>query len=246
MPTAGRHGRRSTAEGVDLSRLVELASEPTGVALILVDRHGENRIAVAGGANLALDSVQVRDALKRLALTSADVLLVGHEIRTGATHEALRLGRQAGATTILNPAPASGLARPTIELADIVTPNRGELATLAGGQGKPAKLAKGLLGRAAGDRAVIVSLGAEGVLLVHREGTIAIPAPAVDVVDTVGAGDALNGSLAAGLASGLKLEAALRRAVVAASLAVTKAGAREGMPTTQELKRAVTGVRPSA
>jgi ribokinase len=81
---------------------------------------------------------------------------------------------------------------------------------------------------------------------VHREGTIAIPAPAVDVVDTVGAGDALNGSLAAGLASGLKLEAALRRAVVAASLAVTKAGAREGMPTTQELKRAVTRARPSA
>ncbi len=234
------------AEGIDLSRLIEHADEPTGVALILVDRHGENRIAVASGANLALDSVEVRDALKRLALTSADVLLVGHEIRTGATHEALRLGRLAGATTILNPAPANGLARPTLDLADIVTPNRGELATLAGGPGKPARLAKGLLGRAAGDPAVIVSLGAEGALLVRREGTIAIPAPAVDAVDTVGAGDALNGALAAGLAAGLKLEAALRRAVVAAGLAVTKAGAREGMPTTQELKRAGTGTRPSA
>jgi ribokinase len=234
------------AEGIDLSRLIELADEPTGVALILVDRHGENRIAVAGGANQALDSVQVRDALKRLAVTGADVLLVGHEIRTGATHEALRLGRLAGATTILNPAPASGLARATLELADIVTPNRGELSTLAGGAGKPSKLAKGLLGPAAGDRAVVVSLGAEGTLLVRREGTIAIPAPAVDVVDTVGAGDALNGALAAGLAAGLKLDVALHRAVVAAGLAVTKAGAREGMPTTQELKRAVTRARPSA
>ena len=141
------------AEGIDLSRLVELADEPTGVALILVDRHGENRIAVAGGANLALDSVQVRDALKRLALTSADVLLVGHEIRTGATHEALRLGRLAGATTILNPAPASGLAAP-----DARARRHRDARTVASSrrwpavQASPPSSPKRLLGRAAGDR----------------------------------------------------------------------------------------------
>ena len=236
----GRRARDAlAADGVDLSRLVVLEDEPTGVALILVDRTGENRIAVAGGANMALDSVQVRDALKRLALTKEDVVLVGHEIRTGATHEALRLGRIAGATTILNPAPAGGLERPTLDLADIVTPNRGELVTLAGGAGKPGKLAKRLLDAGGGDRAVLVSLGDEGALLVRRGGTTAIPALAVDAVDTVGAGDALNGALAAGLAAGLDLEAAARRAVVAAGLAVTKAGAREGMPTAQELKRAL-------
>ena len=70
----------------------------------MVDAHGENQIAVAGGANMALTSVQVRAALKRLALEAGRIVLVGHEIRTGATHEALRLGRLAGATTILNPA----------------------------------------------------------------------------------------------------------------------------------------------
>ena len=236
----GRRARGAlAAEGIDLSRLVELDDEPTGVALILVDRDGENRIAVAGGANMALDSVQVRDALKRLALTREDVILVGHEIRTGATHEALRLGRIAGATTILNPAPAGGLARTTLDLADILTPNRGELAVLAGASGKPGKLAKGLLGRAPGDRAVIVSLGDDGALLVRGAGTTAIPAQAVDAVDTVGAGDALNGALAAGLAAGLALEVATRRAVAAAGLAVTKAGAREGMPTPAELKKAL-------
>ena len=66
-------------------------------------------------------------------LTSDDVVLVGHEIRTGATHEALRFARLAGATTILNPAPAAGLGAPTLALADVLTPNEGELATLAGG-----------------------------------------------------------------------------------------------------------------
>jgi ribokinase len=237
---SGRDAREAlAAEGVDLSRLIELDAEPTGVALILVDRDGENRIAVAGGANMALDSVQVRDALRRLTLTRDDVVLIGHEIRTGATHEALRLGRIAGATTILNPAPAGGLAGPTLDLADILTPNRGELEVLAGGGGKPGKLAKGLLGRAPGDRAVLVSLGDEGALLVRSGGTTAIPAQAVDVVDTVGAGDTLNGALAAGLAAGLGLEVAARHAVAAAGLAVTKAGAREGMPTSAELDRQI-------
>ena len=118
------------AEGVDVTGLLTLPAEATGVALILVDAGGENSIAVAGGANAALGSVQVRTALKRLALTREDVVLVGHEIRTGATHEALRLGRIAGATTILNPAPATGLEPPTLALADMLTPNRGELGAI--------------------------------------------------------------------------------------------------------------------
>lgn len=224
------------ADGVDVVGLVSVESEPTGVALILVDEAGENSIAVAGGANTALSSVQVRAALKRLALTAADVVLVGHEIRTGATHEALRLGRIAGATTILNPAPAGGLERPTLDLADILTPNEGELVTLTGGDGGPTAQAKRLLGPGAGRRAVLVSLGARGALLVAGRRSQTILAPRVTVLDTVGAGDTLNGALAAGLAAGLDLEEAARRAVAAASLAVTRAGARPGMPTLPELE----------
>ena len=212
------------AEGIDVSGLMTLPGEPTGVALIVVDEAGENAIAVAGGANQALDSVQVRAALKRLSLKRGDVVLVGHEIRTGATHEALRLGRLAKATTILNPAPAHGLERPTLELADILTPNEGELAALAGGRGRPSAQAKRLLGAEPGERAVLVSLGANGTLLVDGKRSRAMAAPKVDVVDTVGAGDTLNGALAAGLASGLDLVEAARRAGVAASLAVTPGG----------------------
>lgn len=228
------------AEGIDLTGLSTLGSSPTGVALILVDRAGENSIAVAGGANAALTSVQVRAALKRLGLRSDDVVLVGHEIRTGAAHEALRIGRLAGATTILNPAPAGGLEAPTLALADVLTPNRGELAALAG-DGSVAASSKRLLGPDPSKRAVLVSLGADGATLVAGRRATKIAARAVTAVDTVGAGDTLNGALAAALADGLALDEAARRAVVAAGLAVTRAGARAGMPTAVELDEALTG-----
>src|SRR4029077_14787107 len=130
------------------------------------DGDGENSIAVAGGANMALDSVEVRRALKRLSLGPGDVVLVGHEIRTGATHEALRLGRLAGATTILNPAPAAGLRAPTLALADILTPTEGERATLVGPDGTLVGRARRLLGPEPGVRAVLVSLGSQGARLV--------------------------------------------------------------------------------
>src|SRR3954469_4247259 len=227
------------SNGVDVSALATLDREATGVALILVDETGENSIAVAGGANTALSSVQVRTALKRLSLKKEDVVLVGHEIRTGATHEALRLGRLAGAKTILNPAPASGLSGPTLLLADILTPNDGELGVLAGADGSPSARAKRLLGPEPGSRAVLVTLGSSGALLVAGRQARAIHAPRVEAVDTVGAGDTFNGALAAALADGLDLATAARRAVVAASLAVTRAGAREGMPTVAELERAL-------
>jgi ribokinase len=230
-------------EGVDCSRLRTLAGEPTGVALITVDAAGENTIAVAGGANAMLTSAHVRDALRRLSLTAEDVVLVGHEIRTGATHEALRLGRLAGATTILNPAPAGGLQPATLALADVLTPNEGELASLAGRSDDidPSAVgaaAKRLLGADPGKRAVLVSVGARGAVLVVGRRQATIPAPSVTVVDTVGAGDTLNGALAAALAEGRSLDEAVRRAVIAASLAVTRPGARGGMPTAAELEDA--------
>ena len=231
------------AEGVDVGGVVTLAGEATGVALIVVDARGENSIAVAGGANAALTSVQVRAALKRLVLTPADVVLIGHEIRTGATHEALRLGRIAGATTILNPAPAGGLGRSTLDLADVLTPNEGELATLGGPDGPVVARARRLLGREPGRRAILVSLGQRGAMLVTGRRSQSIRARRVDVVDTVGAGDTLNGALAAGLAGGMTLPEAARWAVVAASLAVGRAGAREGMPTAREQDAAV-GTKP--
>jgi ribokinase len=213
-------------EGVDVSELAVLDAEPTGVALILVDADGENSIAVAGGANAALTAERAGAALRRLATGRGDVVLVGHEIPTAVARAALALGRAAGATTILNPAPAAGLDRATLSLADIVTPNEGELATL---------LEAGSIGASA----VLVSLGARGARLEADGGSTAIAALPVAAVDTVGAGDTLNGALAASLAQGRTLLASATRAVAAASLAVTGAGAREGMPTADQLDAAL-------
>ena len=224
-------------EGIDLRGLTRLAGEATGVALIQVDARGENSIAVAGGANVALRPGHVRDALATLRPRAGDVLLVGHEIPTAVTREALRLGREAGATTILNPAPAGGLDAETLALADILTPNRGELAVLTGDPGAPDEAARALCRRLA-STAVLVSLGAAGAVLVDGGRTTALPAATVSVVDSTGAGDALNGALAAGLAQGRPRLEAAARAVRAASLAVTRGGAREGMPSLEELQAA--------
>ena len=224
----GRAARAALeVERIDVSETRTLGDQATGVALILVDADGENSIAVASGANSMLTPNQVAASLARLAPASGDVVLVGHEIPTAAVAAALRAARGRGATTILNPAPACGLDAETVALADVVTPNEGELAALDD----------------AGIRAArtLVSLGAAGAELRTGDGSVSIPALRVEPVDTVGAGDALNGALAASLAAGHPLEVAARRAVAAASLAVTKPGAREGMPTGKELDVALGG-----
>lgn len=226
------------AERVDLRGLITLGGEATGVALIVVEATGENLIAVAGGANSALTAEHVRAALAELRPQRGDVVLVGHEIPTATTREALRLGRDGGATTILNPAPAHGLDAGLLALADVLTPNRGELAVLRDDDGPVAGPKAAALVTTDPPRAVLVTLGGDGALLVDGTGTHALHGPAVTAVDTVGAGDTLNGALAAGLASGLALPEAALRAVTAATVAVTRAGAREGMPTLAELEAA--------
>ncbi len=230
------------AEGIDLRGLVCLHGEATGVALIQVDSGGENSISVAGGANVAMTAAQVRAALAMLDPQPEDVLLVGHEIPTAVTREALRFGRDVGATAILNPAPAGGLDVATLALAEIVTPNRGELGVLADLVGAAVDGPATDVAMAVRDRgslgAVLVSLGADGAVLVETDRTTSLPAASVDVVDSTGAGDALSGALAAGLAEGLSLREAARRAVRVATLAVTRSGARGGMPRREELQAA--------
>jgi ribokinase len=232
------------ADGVHVTELLTLPDQATGVALILVDAHGENSIVVAGGANAALTPAHVGAALDRLRPKTGDIVLVGHEIPTATSAEALRLAKGSGATTILNPAPATGVTTEILALTDIVTPNQGEAAVLVGHDGDPEVLGAELLGAIARGGHVLITLGRRGALLVGPGGSDLVAAPEVVGVDTVGAGDTLNGALAAGLAAGLDVESAARRAVTAATLAVTRAGAREGMPTAAELATALAvGVR---
>ena len=124
------------AEGVDVSELRTLPGQATGVALILVDGDGENSIAVAGGANAALTPEDIAASFERLRPGTGDVVLVGHEIPTATATEALRLAKASGATTIFNPAPATGVTPEALALTDLLTPNEGEAAQLVGRGGE--------------------------------------------------------------------------------------------------------------
>jgi ribokinase len=254
----GEARRALASERVDVSMVASLPGQPTGMALILVDAAGENEIAVVPGANGAIEEGYARDCLGRLGRLAGDVVLVCNEVPLHVVREALVCAHAAGATTILNPAPATGVDRALLSLADIITPNRNELATLLSTQGHRAGSrtddAREVAGRArpliedgAGGpgvrKAVIVTLGASGVVVLEREGSgldgaaaAQAPAEMVATIDSTGAGDAFNGALAAAIAEGRSLAEAVDRALVAGALATTRAGAREGMATAQELE----------
>jgi ribokinase len=143
-----------------------------------------------------------------------------------------RAARDAGWTPVLNPAPARELAAALVELAPLLTPNASEACAL-GGHEDPEGAAAALAQRTGAP--VLVTLGARGALLVDGASRELLAAPEVDVVDTTGAGDALNGALAAELARGTPLAEAARIAVAAASRSTRRPGARGGMPRRAEL-----------
>jgi ribokinase len=207
------------AAGVELQ--VWTVDEPTGVALITVDSAGENQIAVAPGASVAFGSQPVDDALQE---HHPEVVLVSLEVSPDAALAAARYCVRSGAILVLNPAPPSLRTRELLPMATYVTPNEGERAAM---------------GRVPDGAVVVETRGAEGAVI-HRDDDppILVPAPTVEVVDTTGAGDCFNGVFAAGVLEGLGVEDAARRAVAAAALSVTVAGAREGMPTREEIDAA--------
>ena len=226
--------------GVDTSGLLTDPRHATGIALILVDAGGENVISVASGANASFAPEALERELAGLGSLDGDVVLVSNELAAPTVVAALRAARAAGARTIFNPAPADGIEASWLEFVDILTPNEGELRMLAGVDSGAdlVAAARGLPVR----EAVIVTLGADGALVVPRGGAEwTVPAVAVQVVDTTGAGDAFNGALAAALASRFSLEEAVRRAVAAGGLATTRVGAREAMPTTDALEASLGG-----
>lgn len=227
------------AQGVDVSGLATIPNAATGIALILVDAAGENVISVASGANRMVGAAAVEAELDRLGTLAGDVVLVSNELAPSTVAAALRLARAAGARTILNPAPATGLDRALLRFVDLLTPNRGELAELSSGDSINSELAAAARSLPVRE-AVIVTLGSAGALVVPREGAArSVPSISIEAVDSTGAGDAFNGALAAALAEGGDLDAAVRRAVTAGGLATTRAGAREGMPTAAELEAAL-------
>jgi ribokinase len=220
--------RELEADGVDVSAVARL-DEPTGVALIVVDAGGENQIAVASGANAALSAEHVT---KALALDGEGVVLLGHEVPEDVVIAGAEAAAAAGWTPILNPAPAREIPGRVLAARPILTPNASEAAQLTGEE-DPERAARALRERTGAP--VLITLGARGALLLDGDGPERLDAPRVQVVDTTGAGDTVNGALAAELAAGRPLAGAARFAIAAAAVSTGKEGARGGMPRRDEV-----------
>jgi len=207
--------------GIDTSGVVTV-DRPTGRALIVVSASGENSIVVVPGANTLCPTASAIDT---------DVLVAQLEVPIEVVTSSFVAARDAGATTVLNPAPATPLPPELLAVVDVIVPNEHEVDLLGG---VDALLASGV-------GAVVVTLGERGAR-VHTEGRVTqVGSLAVDAVDTTGAGDTFTGYLAAGLSEGLNLVTAATRGCAAGALAATRAGAVPSIPSRAEVD-AVSGV----
>lgn len=234
----GRQARAPwAADGIDTRFVTASDSAPTGAAFIFVDSAtGDNAIIVSPGAARELTIEQVRPAIA--ALAAGDVFMTQLEAPLPTVVAALAEAKARGATTILNPAPAAPLPDAVYRDCDLFTPNESEAAALAGFpvDGPDAAACAAAVFLAKGVGAVAVTLGAAGVLLKTPATTVLVPGFTVpEVVDTTGAGDAFNGGLAAALAEGMPLEAAVRFGNAVGALSVTRRGAAPAMPTRAEI-----------
>jgi ribokinase len=244
---AGRQLRRALeAECVEVSHLRVIPGQATGQALITVADGGENTIVVAPGANALLSVEDVRAAAD--VIGAADVLLMQLEIPLEAVAEAARIARARGRSVILNAAPAQLLPRDILALVDVLIVNRTEAAILLGMDTTldPARLAVRLPGL--GPLTQIITQGALGAILTHKGRPRRVPTVRVQAVDSVGAGDAFCGALAAswGAVHTASLardhdefrfaETAAIRAAVAGAFATTRPGAMAALPRRDEVE----------
>jgi ribokinase len=224
------------ADGVDLSALRHQPG-PTGIAMILVDTHGENVIAILPGANGTVSGTAADAALD--ALDGDDVLLVQQEVPQPATRRALELAKERGIVSLLNTAPYLPTTHEVAPLASILVANETEFALLCGGTKEPLNDLMRDWARKHG-QTLIVTLGGDGARAATAGGELtSVAALPVTPVDTTGAGDTFVGYLAAGLDAGLDLEAAMRRAAAAGSLACLKPGAQPAIPYATDVDAAL-------
>lgn len=228
--------------GVDTSALL-YCPEPTGTAIILITPSGENSIVVAPGANHALTASHVEQQAS--VVTQAGMALVQLETPVAVLGAVLALAGPANVPVMLDPAPATPLPPELLQRLAWFTPNETEAAFycqhlgLRAPQGSGSARAEALCRQfqAVGPANVLLKLGSGGAAARLADGTFAwLPAPPVNVVDTTGAGDICNAAFATALLRKLPFEDALRFAICAASLSVTRVGAMDAAPTRIEVE----------
>ncbi|MHA7276032.1 ribokinase [Arthrobacter sp. Hz1] len=221
--------------GVDTSEL-RVVNAPTGIAHIRVDASGENDIVMVPLANSLLSVEQIDGAIGRLR-SRASVLLTQLEIPQEIAIHAVRAGRAAGLTVILDPAPAAVLPEDAWGTVDYVTPNETEASLITGIEVTDfaSAVEAGHWFLARGVRNAIITMASAGAVLVAKDRETVFPAYSVVPVDTTAAGDAFSGYFGASLAAGLSVDDSIARAMAAGALAVTKYGASSSLPTSDEV-----------
>ena len=211
----------ASGEGLNLAGVHVSPNQPTGRALIVVDDGGENSIIVVPGSNASCPPATT--------IGPSDVLLAQLEVPISTVSDSFMAARQAGAMTILNPAPAAELSPELMSLCDIVIPNEHEIKLLGG----VSRLQE------SGVETIIVTKGATGIDIHHQGMTQRLPSFRVTPLDTTGAGDAFCGSLAASLAAGHDLEDACLRALAGGALATTTHGAVPSLPFQDQIEAVI-------
>ena len=213
----------------------------TGIATIVVEPDGDNSIIVVPRANMALTTADIDTAADCIA--DADVLLLQLETPIAASEHAAAIAKQHETIVILNPAPAQPLPDSLLGVVDILTPNQSEtelLSRMPINSHDDARRAAETLRKRMVDTeksAVVLTLGAQGALMLTETISELIPALPVQPIDTTGAGDAFCGALATTLASGERLQSAVEFANAAGAAAVTVSGATPSMPTRTKVER---------
>lgn len=232
----GRQSRQLfEEEGIDTSYIFSDSENPSGVALITVDRQAENCIAVASGANANLtpeDLSTVATEVKRSA-----IILMQLEIPMETVEYVARMASAENRKVILNPAPAQPLSPELLRSLYMITPNETEAEMITGIRITDRETAEAAAKRlhGMGVEHVVVTLGAKGALVYSEGAFTMIPAIKVEAVDTTAAGDVFNGALAVALSEGRSLADAVSFACKAAAISVTKAGAQASAPYRKEV-----------
>ena len=223
------------ADGVDVSGVRTTQGVATGVAMILVEDNGQNRIVLAGGANDALFS----DDLDEFApvIEGARMLVVQLETPLPGVVRAVEIAHASGVKVLLNPAPVQSVPDELLAKVDILVPNESEASLLAGFEveGVSTAYAAARLFRSRGVASVLITLGERGVAIVDDAGERHLPAERVEAVDTTAAGDTFIGGVSVGLAEGMSLDDAVRLGQRASALGVTRHGAQPSIPYRREL-----------
>ncbi|SIS39797.1 ribokinase [Salimicrobium flavidum] len=214
---------------VNMSLVTRKKDVPTGIATIILAEN-DNRIIVTPGANHSLTPEDIKK--QEETIRNSDIVLFQLETPVEVVIKAAELAHQAGVKTILNPAPFQPIPEELFETIKYFTPNETEVKELTSG-GMDGRLQKKL----------IVTMGEQGVSYTQDEQSKHVAAYKVNAIDTTGAGDTFNGSLAAKLASGSELNEAIDFANASAALSVEKAGAQNGMPEKEEVEKYLQGVR---